>query len=202
GAIIPDSAAALFRQVGDLVSESSPLISGLRGITVGGDRGRNLDRPQDPAIPRTPIVHVANNRVVGFRQGIHIGLREGTNGHRQAYAVRVENNVVHLRVPLFSRGRHGVFVASADTVHVRGNRIEITHPEEAFSDGWTPRLVPATDGILLRGTFGGLVQIRENHLANLPTGIRFVTQIPVPRGAAWSAQDNASTNFGTHSIGL
>lgn len=203
-ATIPAAAVPLLTQLTQLVTRSGAAVCGLRGITIGGHRGRDLSNPgTDPeANPRTPTVHIAENRVIGFRQGVHVGLRQGSRGHRQVYAVRIENNVVHLRAPLFARERHGVFVGSTQTVVVRGNKVELTDPVPSAAELSQMTLTPPLDGIRLRGFFGHLVQLRENHLVNLPTGIRFVAPDSPSGAVAWSAADNGFTNVAVPRVGL
>lgn len=148
-------------------TETLALIRSLRaggqGIVVGGTR--------------VGTVRVSDNLVDGFVQGIHVGASHAAvKGREIADAVYVSGNVVHCLVPpAYNRGRHAVFVGNARSVHV----VDTVATLRRTAQGTIPnRAQTPVDGIVVHGTLGPFLTIRQSSLRAFATGVRVTPVAP------------------------
>jgi hypothetical protein len=175
---IPAPAQPVFAELARRIVNSASVSSGHQGIAIGGNRA--VSRPWNSSGnihtllggERTADVHIAGNRVIGFRQGISVALsdsqRLGSNRYLFAHSVRITGNSIDLRVPLFARQRHGILVGHALSVQVGGNRIEVLEPSQP---NWAVSL-PLTDGIRIWGQYGPYLHVQDNLTVGVWTGVR------------------------------
>jgi len=154
-----------------------------------------------PEAAEEPEVHVHNNRIEGFIQGIHLGASFNPtrrDDRLRLYKAHVTGNPVLLRVPGFAGERHGIFVGNAHSAVVRENMVDLTFPEV---DDWAA--MKPIDGVRLWGTYGPLVRAVGNHCQGVYTGVRFNPINAGDRllsGVAWRVEDNAYYGLGTAEI--
>jgi hypothetical protein len=182
GLSMPANARAPFDALGAAIVASSALASGTRGITVAGQTGTF-----------TGDVRIEDNRVIGFRQGIHTAAGSAAPDAQQAMRVRIEGNSVAMRVPLYTRERHGIFSGDAQMTRIVGNRVEMVVPNLPNANALS---VPI-DGIRVWGAHGPLLLVAENAVTGPPTGIRIVSVTAgKPAGAVWAVRQNGYAGFG------
>ncbi|MCP4936302.1 MAG: hypothetical protein GY927_19380 [bacterium] len=205
-ATIPAQAetTARFTSLRNAIVESAPFTFGSQGIVValrrGPKQGRRTSMNVNDLIGNEPksFVTVTGNRVTGFRQGINVvasNREDDRSNNLFATDVVIKNNLLNLRVPLFARKRHGVFVGHALSISVRENRIEMIQPERR---DWDVAL-PPTDGIRLWGRYGPLLHVRDNINLGVTTGVRvnaFNTGHGSFIGSSWNISDNAYSGSG------
>ncbi|MBI4928910.1 MAG: hypothetical protein HY835_14175, partial [Anaerolineae bacterium] len=114
---------------------------------------------------------ILNNTILGFRQGVHIGLshRELQRGAPDlAGLVTIAGNRVVCRLTFDSllEQRHGIFVGNAASTLIENNRIHLDR--RAGAERYE------VQGILLHGVFGPRLLVRQNHLGFFRVGILVV----------------------------
>jgi hypothetical protein len=136
-------------------------------------------------------VRVVNNTLLGFRQGVHIGLshREATVGlPDKAGAVTLTGNrmIVRLTFDALLEGRHGIFVGNCASLLMENNHISLDRRKgsERYE----------IQGVLLHGFFGPRLLVRSNHLQGFRVGIQIIplsrAHTPLPTGRLWIAGEN------------
>lgn len=134
---------------------------GSQGIVTGGTAAEEI--------------HIVNNKVLGFKQGIHIGTSHTGTGfisgtHDTAGIVQIMNNNIGIRLsPAVTRERHGIFVGNCDSLVIQHNYISVTR--DLKQDSLTKDL--SIDGIRVYGHPGRMMIVSENHIVNASTGIYF-----------------------------
>lgn len=140
-----------------------------QGITVGGTVAES--------------VVIANNRVSGFIQGIHVGLSAPNPNISIAERVQIRENQVAVTLGTgATRGRHGIYVGNVTSLSIRGNRLTLTRPLGTQN--------MQIDGIRVFGRLGRSIVIRENHLVGFNIGIRFELRGASPPTPMWLINDN------------
>jgi len=144
-----------------LISENISV--GSQGIVTGGTAAKEI--------------HITNNKISGFMQGIHIGTSHTgvtTGNHDKADIVQImSNNVEVLLSPVVTRERHGIFVGNCDSLIIQNNYVSIM-PCYLTKD-------LNIDGIRVYGHPGRMMVVNQNHIVNANreidnpiTGILFV----------------------------
>jgi hypothetical protein len=153
--------------MGAAFTAGSGFAAGSQGVVVGG-RGTAIS-PSFPE-PRVllgdqrPDARIVGNRIVGFSQGIRVGTSRG-DARGLSYRVTIADNQLHLRVPTLPGARQGIFVGSVFHLRIDGNTVELRTPAPA---GWSS---VAVDAVRVFGTFGPLVQVRENSCIGTRNGV-------------------------------
>lgn len=179
GINIPTQVQGLLRAIGQSIAAASPGLYGHAGIVVAAPRGPLRPIAEDPSSamtdPMVQSVRINGNHIRGFHQGIRLGASSsGTGGWQNRVSlfgdVEVDGNRVELFIPMYERGRWGIFVGNAVSVAVRNNRVARVYsgPTSGASDSLSP-----TDGIRVWGHFGLLVQIERNACIGTSVGVRF-----------------------------
>lgn len=148
-----------------------------QGIVIGGRSAQE--------------VRVINNTVLGFRQGIHVGLSHSETSPGlpdKAGAVNLVNNTIVCRLTFdaLAEGRHGIFVGNCATQILENNRVSLDRRAgaERFE----------VQGVVLHGFFGPRLLVRENHLSGFPVGVQVVplsrAHTPLPNKRLWMVSDN------------
>ena len=164
---VPAGTRALLRGMGAAFTAGSGFAAGSQGVVVGG-RGTAIS-PSFPE-PRVllgdqrPDARIVGNRIVGFSQGIRVGTSRG-DARGLSYRVTIADNQLHLRVPTLPGARQGIFVGSVFHLRIDGNTVELRTPAPA---GWSS---VAVDAVRVFGTFGPLVQVRENSCIGTRNGV-------------------------------
>lgn len=195
-ATVPSPTRGTLTSLAATLSARNAFSAGGQGIVLGG-RGTPIDTsfPEPRVLPgdQRPDARIAGNRILGFVQGIHVG----TSRHERrglSYRVSLTDNTVHLRLPSLARDPHGVFVGSVFHLRLHGNGVEVRSPGPA---GW-PTVGPL-DAVRVFGTFGPLIQVRENTCVGTRNG---VVAHATNRGRAtapgwrWAVSDNAHIGAG------
>lgn len=204
---IPSSARPAFTELARRVTVSSALSSGHQGVAIGGDRaaGRPWNSSGNLHVlmghARVGDIHITNNRLIGFRQGVTVAFSNNSPADRSrflfAHRVVITGNAIDLRVPMFARRRHGIFVGHALSAEVKGNRIQVVqpaHPNHSIS-------LPIMDGIRLWGHYGPLLHVSDNLTLDVWTGLRVNALnrnevMSPPGGKSWIVANNAHFGFG------
>jgi hypothetical protein len=144
-----------------LLNEHVPLAG--RGIVVGGQAIGDL--------------HIANNAISGVIMGISVGVshrasaaetraKQRTPDHMQT--IRIADNIIacHANDVTTRKARFGIFVGSANSLEIDGNRLTLT-PVGISA-------VPSADAIRAVGYLHLKAIIRHNHMTGFPMGIRVV----------------------------
>ncbi|HEY5880201.1 MAG TPA: DUF6519 domain-containing protein [Nakamurella sp.] len=197
---IPAAARTVLRTLAENLTRQNATTAGGQGIVIAG-RGTGIDtrfpQPGVLTVDPRPDARITSNRILGFTQGIHVGT-SGSSGNRGvAYRVSITDNLVQLNVPSLSAERHGIYVGSVFHLRIHGNSVELTAPP---APEWGT-LVGPLDGIHVYGTFGPLIQVRENSCIGTRRGVvlHAVNAIVFWRrgspfstaGWRWAATDNA-----------
>ena len=143
-------------------------------------------------------VRVLNNTILGFRQGVHIGLshRENAPGAPdEAVSVTVSGNRILCRLTFdaLAEARHGIFCGNAASLLMENNRVSLERRKGAERY--------EVQGILLHGFFGPRLLVKENHLSAFRVGIqveplsRPVT--PLPAARLWIVSENIAERAAT-----
>lgn len=197
---------AAFQAVLDrLIVENAPL-AGSQGIVVGTRNTPNLGDglggdARRVGSPRAPEVHILNNRIEGFVQGIHLGAshnKSRKSARYRLYKAHVKGNTVLLRVPGFAGERHGIFVGNVHSAAVRDNTVELLFPEYDDWEGMKP-----IDGVRVWGPVGPMVAITGNHCQGVSLGVRFHPlnfADSVLTGISWTVAGNAYFGAGTPEV--
>lgn len=209
---IPQAQQGFFNLIETEISQLNAVAAGNQGIVIGGDRTPQFGASESRESAgdglfinrgdRAPDVWIANNRIIGFVQGIHIGTsRQDGDRHLRSYNAQVVNNTIQLRLPSLAQERHGIFVGHAHTVQIQNNLIEVISPSSREWDS-----LPPTDGIRLFGVYGPRLQVRQNHCIGVNTGIRVQARNAGKQEThhnirlAWIVADNAYAGFGTDQV--
>ncbi len=166
------------------VAAFQPVVNQIRAAQVGSAQGIVIGGL------RAGAVHIDNNVITDFAQGIHVGVsksgpRTGGNVQRAA-RVEIGGNSVALWIgPGLFRERHGIFVGNADNILVQGNSLALAR------DPLSSSLL--VDGVRIFGYFGRYIMVRDNYIPGFGVGIRIT-----PRGTEytpstrfWKVVDNA-----------
>jgi Family of unknown function (DUF6519) len=152
----------------DLMSDDDATAE--QAIVVGGEQAAQ--------------VRIAGNTVERALQGIHVGLgHEGTPS--AAGVLAIEGNTIAVNLPSSAaRARHGISIASANSVVVDGNFLRVSRTT-------TTRTLPV-EGIRVFGQMGRRVIVRHNHLASgFPVGVTFAPlNLPLPTQPLWIITEN------------
>ncbi len=143
-------------------------------------------------------VRVLNNTILGFRQGVHIGLshRESAPGAPDlAGSVSVAGNRIVLRLTFdaLAEARHGIFIGNAASLLVENNRVILDRRKgsERYE----------VQGILLHGFFGPRLLVRANHLSAFRVGILVEPlsrpATPMPASRLWIVSENIAERAAT-----
>jgi len=158
--------------------------AGQQGIVIGGRSAAE--------------VRVLNNTILGFRQGVHIGLshREGAPGAPDAAAsVTVANNQITCRLTFDSltEARHGIFVGNCASLLLQNNRVSVERRKGAERY--------EMQGMELHGFFGPRMLVRANHLSGFRVGILIIPlsrpATPLPATRLWIASENLAERAST-----
>ena len=194
---VPPATRTLLTSMASTMSAQNSVLgrrSGHRHRRARGAGGHALPRAERAADRPRPDARVAGNRILGFVQGIHVATSRDQGVRGLSYHVTVADNVVHLRVPGLAGQRHGIFVGSVYHLRVEGNTVELRTPGP---DGWAA--AAAIDAIRAHGTFGPLIQLRQNSAVGTRRGVvahatnhaRATTA-----GWRWAIADNAHLTAG------
>jgi hypothetical protein len=141
-------------------------VTASQGITVGG---------------RAESVVIANNRVVGIMQGIHVGLSQSSPNFSR---IQILGNQVSVALGIAAtRDRHGIYVSNVNSLSIRNNHLALFHGGPGTQN-------MQTDGIRVFGRMGRSIMIRENHLSGFNIGVRFVLRGVTPNAPMWLINDN------------
>lgn len=166
-ATVPAGTRALLVGMAAGFTAGSGFAAGSQGVVVAG-RGTPIHTafPEPRVLPgdERPDARIVGNRILGFVQGIRVGTSRG-KGRGLSHRVTITDNLLHLRVPTLPGARQGIFVGSVYHLRLEGNTVELRTPGPA---GWST--VPV-DGVRVFGTFGPLVQVRENSCVGTRNGI-------------------------------
>ena len=165
---VPGGTRTTLTNLAALLTALNSFTAGGQGIVVAG-RGTPIDtsfpEPRVLTGDQRPDARIVGNRILGFVQGVHVGTsRNELRG--VAYRLTVDDNLVHLCVPSLAGKRHGIFVGSVFHLTLGGNAVELRTPGPA---AWTG--VGRLDGIEVYGTFGPLIQVRENSCVGTRNGV-------------------------------
>jgi len=139
-----------------------------QGIVVGGQLGAD--------------VRIADNRIAGCLQGIHIGVSDAQP--RSVGRVTVSGNTVDIVLPPDAIGeRHGMFIGSCASATVRDNRLALS----ASLGSGPPRRIEA---IRVWGTLGPYLEIATNHVTGFPVGVNVHAQSPGADKVHWRVTSN------------
>ncbi len=176
--VIPNSVRQDFNHLARLITNTSTVASGHQGIAIGGNRAASRQWNSIATLhevlrqPHAGDVRITNNRIVGFQQGVTVAFSSNSPADRSRYLfarrVVITGNAIDLRVPMFARRRHGIFVGHALSAEVNSNQIQVIEPtpiNQTLS-------LPVMDGIRLWGQYGPLLHICENLIIGVWTGIR------------------------------
>jgi hypothetical protein len=124
---------------------------------------------------------VGDNAVLGFAEGVRIA--GSTAGRRPApvvaRSVRVRGNDISLAPPVDrAAARRGVLVGNAERCVVTDNAVRVGGSREALV------------GVLLAGTFGPHLVVRDNTADGCQQGVRIDVRGERPARALWVAADN------------
>jgi Family of unknown function (DUF6519) len=136
-------------------------------------------------------VRIAGNTIDRALQGVHVGLRLSGASIR-AGVVSVQDNAIAVHLPTSgTRARHGIFVASANSVVVEGNYVTVTRAQRAQG-------LPV-EGIRVFGTMGRRVIVRHNHLTQgFGVGVTFAPlNLPLPLAPLWMVTENVMESSAT-----
>lgn len=155
-------------ELGNQLVVENPVTAGGQGIVVTG-QGTGIDPlfPQPRWLPEPrPDVRITGNEITGFAAGIKVAAGQRHHGHRMTHRVTIQDNTVYLTTPSLA-AHHGILVANAYQLQIRGNTVEIREPGPPGWDqaGGRARLLqrlPGTAGIRVAGAFGPLIQLRDN----------------------------------------
>jgi Family of unknown function (DUF6519) len=129
-------------------------------------------------------VRIAGNTIDRALQGVHVGLRL-SGASAPAGVVSVEDNAIAVHLPTSgTRARHGIFVASANSVVVDGNYVTVSRTQR--TQGLT------VEGIRVFGTMGRRVIVRHNHMTQgFAVGVTFAPlNLPLPLAPLWMVTEN------------
>jgi hypothetical protein len=133
----------------DAVTTAQNKPIGAQGITIGGQRGKDI--------------RVADNVITDVLQGIHVGASHKTNV-RQPDAIdnlTISGNSISIVLPraIGKQDRYGIFVGNCNNILIENNTIKLE------------RLIGAEnvliDGIRVWGLFGPRIMINKNFLASV-----------------------------------
>lgn len=195
---VPAAVRVALKTLTEILKQRNANTTGGQGIVLAG-RGTGVDtrfpQPGVLTIDPRPDAHIGGNRIIGFTQGIHVGTGGSAGNHGLAYRVSITDNLVQLTVPTLAVERHGIYVGSVFHLRIHGNSVELTSPQ---APDWGTQVGPL-DGIHVEGTFGPLIQVRENSCIGTVRGVvAHATNAVVvaPPGWRWVATDNAHFGAG------
>jgi hypothetical protein len=132
-------------------------------------------------------VHINNNNVAGFYEGIHVGVSHRTSRsdpHLMAGGIYICENRITLRTPMEEfEGQYGIFAGNSNRIALENNEL-INLPARSIQE--------YRAGILVWGYLGSFVVLRQNSTARCQTGIRVVAQGSTSKASQrlWRAVDN------------
>lgn len=191
GLQLTGAVAGALQEFGAPMVEADPgIATGDQGIVVAGvgtradpDQLSAFGTPLD-ADPR-PDARITGNRVIGFRQGIHVAVSAKSDERRALYRATVHDNTVHLNSRSYARGHHGIFVGNAINVRVGANTIERALPRP---EDWA--ISAHLDAVVAHGWFGPLLHIRGNSCVGTSTGVVANALNSIQDGFAWTVAGN------------
>jgi hypothetical protein len=187
----------VLRDLASALQTANSVTAGGQGIVLaGGATSIDPAFPEPVVLPLDPRpdARLIGNRVTGYVQGVHVAASEDDGARRLSYRVVIDDNTVHLRVPSLTKERHGIYVGSTYLLRIKGNTVELTDPPVR---DWL--LAGRIDGIRAWGTFGPLVQVRENSCIGTTNGV--VVHATNPAGAAnpgwtWAVSETSHVGSG------
>ena len=179
---LPSPLAGL-EQVQDYLERTNLLNTGSQGIVIGGDRTPRFGQREPFAnglfmIDGTlaPTATIANNQILGFAEGIHIGTSNSSPKAYRSYQVAIQNNSIHLHAASLAAERHGIFVGHAHSLTISDNVVQVVEPapnqwRRRRNNNATVPYIPLVDGIRLHGVYGPLLSVQRNHCIGVTRGL-------------------------------
>lgn len=131
-------------------------------------------------------VHIINNKISGFLQGIHVGTSHrgvtSSTGDKAGIVHITGNTIGVLLQPSGTRERHGIFVGNCDSLIVQNNYVFVNRVFLKNS--------LEIDAIRIYGHPGRMMIVRQNHMVNAGTGVCFVPLSGGSGNPQWVITDN------------
>ena len=150
---------------------------------------------------RVGSVRVLDNLVDGFVQGVHVAASDARTPAREvADEVYLRGNVVHALVPVgYNRSRHAVYVGNAQSVHVIDTIATLRRPGGTVVKGAT-----RVDGIVVTGTVGAFLVVRQSSLRGFGAGVRVDATVATGIGRArmWLVAETSAVGAGASVVAV